>query len=123
MACAVFSWSWAAVGSSLAIIWPLATWSPILTSISVTVPVVAKSTLAVLALCTVPVAETVATTFPVVAETIREPFAELAGVALETHTVWYAQNAPASASTPRPVFTKRLGRLTTPPARLRPGRI
>ena len=60
--CAVFSSPAPAVGSTLASTSPFLTWSPTLTSISVTVPAVAKAAPPVIALGTVPEADTVAVT-------------------------------------------------------------
>ena len=124
LACAVFSESCAAVGSTFASTCPLPTWSPTFTSISVTVPLVVKSALAVDALCTVPDADTVATTSPTPTATARWPDVEVE-VVLATVTVWKAQTAPTTASTPSPALTA-LGQprgliFTRPPVRLRPG--
>src|SRR6185369_1728204 len=88
--------------------WPWVTVSPTCTAIEATVPPVTKSAVAVWALWTEPVAETVALTSPWVTGTVREaPVGVVLVVSAVAVTRWYAYRAPTSATTPSPVLSHR----------------
>jgi hypothetical protein len=71
LAYAVSTVAWVGAGSIRASSWPWATVSPTWTAMAVTVPLVAKSAVAVLADWTEPDADTVAVTAPWVTGTVR----------------------------------------------------
>src|SRR5690349_15980070 len=69
------------------------------------VPAVAKSADAVLPLCTLPEADTVATTAPRLTGTARPAAVLVVEVFCDAVTIWYAQPTPTSATTPRAMLS------------------
>jgi len=102
LACAELTSSRTPVLSILASTWPAATWSPGLTSISVTVPPVLKLNPRLCAGCTVPAADDVSVTTPRCTRAVAATFAR--GVARSA----YAKVAiPTAATTTTPTVSHR----------------